>query len=186
MRVIDLSKAPGRREAWGRPAWVVALWKLAEAVLVASALQPSSRVRAKVLRLFGASIGTGVILRPRLRVAFPWKLSIGDKSWIGEGVWLHNQDQLTIGSNVVLSQETFVTTGSHAYRTDMALVTQPVVIEDGAWVTSRCVVLAGSRIETSALVVPNTVVRGVAPAGMIFGGSPPGIIGRRFGPETAY
>ena len=81
---------------------------------------------------------------------FPWKLVIGDRSWIGEDVWLHNQDRLTIGSDAVVSQGAFVTTGSHAHRRDMALITKPVVIEDGAWVTARCVILGGSRIGVSA------------------------------------
>lgn len=69
----------------------------------------------------------------------------------------------------MLSQGTFVTTGSHAYRRDMALITRPVVIEDGAWVTARCVVLGGSRIGISALVTPGTVVSGDVPDAMVYG-----------------
>ena len=98
------------------------------------------------MRLFGAKVGEGVIMRPRLRVKFPWKLSVGARSWIGEGVWIHNQDRIDIGNDVVVSQESFLTTGTHAFRGDMALETHPVVIEDGVWITTRCVVLAGSRI----------------------------------------
>ena len=80
--------------------------------------QISSVLRIRVLRAFGAEIGNGVILRPRTRVKFPWKLHIGDRSWIGEGVWFHNQDHIYIGHDVVISQETFATTGSHGYRRD--------------------------------------------------------------------
>jgi putative colanic acid biosynthesis acetyltransferase WcaF len=138
-------------------------------LFVSSSWQVSSRLRRAVLVAFGARIGTGVILRPRLRVRFPWKLDIGDRSWIGEDVWLHNQDQLTVGADAVISQGTFVTTGSHAHRRDMALITKPVVIEDGAWVTARCVILGGSRIGVSALVTPGTVVNGDVPDGMVYG-----------------
>lgn len=178
--IIDLQAAPGQRAAWDRPTWLVYAWSACELALVSNPWQPSSRLRASVLRLFGAQVGSGVILRPRLRVRFPWKLSIGDRSWVGEDVWLHNQDHLSIGSDVVLSQSTFVTTGSHAYRSDMALTTQPVVIEDGAWVTARCVVLAGSRVGRAAVVLPNTVVRGTVPAGAVFGTPPGQVLGRRF------
>lgn len=167
--VIDLQAAPGQRAAWDRPTWLVYAWSACELALVSNPWQPSSRLRASVLRLFGAQVGSGVILRPRLRVRFPWKLSIGDRSWVGEDVWLHNQDRLTIGSDVVVSQGTFITTGSHAHRRDMALITRPVVIEDGAWVTARCIVLGGSRIRTSALVSPGTVVSGEVPEATVFG-----------------
>jgi putative colanic acid biosynthesis acetyltransferase WcaF len=180
LRVIDLSKAPGEREAWDRPRSVVYLWALCELVFVTNPVQISSGLRVRMLRLFGANIGDGVTMRPRLRVKFPWKLSVGARSWIGEGVWIHNQGQMTIGSDVVVSQESFLTTGTHAFRTDMALETMPVIIEDGVWVTSRCMVLAGSRIGRSALILPNTVVRGEVPAGTLFGTPSGQVVGQRF------
>jgi putative colanic acid biosynthesis acetyltransferase WcaF len=179
-KVINLSTAPGAGESWGAPAWKVYAWGIVELLLVSNPWQVSSRLRRAALIAFGARIGQGVVLRPRLRVRFPWKLTIGDRSWIGEDVWLHNQDQLTIGSDAVVSQGTFITTGSHAHRRDMALITRPVVIDDGAWVTARCVVLGGSRIGVSALVTPGTVVSGAVPDGTVFG--PPGgsVLRRRF------
>lgn len=186
VRVIDLSKAPGARAAWDRASWVVYLWALCELLLVTNPFQVSSDVRVRVLRLFGAKIGEGVIMRPRLRVKFPWKLSVGARSWIGEDVWIHNQDRIEIGSDVVVSQGSFLTTGTHAFRSDMALETRPVVIEDGVWITTRCVVLAGSRIRRSALVLPNTVVSGEVPAGTLFG-TPSGlVVGQRFDDRPAF
>lgn len=180
MRVINLKDAPGSGEAWGAPVWKVVAWGVVELVLVSNPWQVSSRVRATALRVFGASIGRDVILRPRLRVRFPWKLVVGDRSWIGEEVWLHNQDLLSIGSDAVVSQGTFITTGSHALRRDMALLTRPVVVEDGAWVTARCIVLGGSRIGQSAVVKPGTIVSGDVPAGVVFGGGGGEVLGRRF------
>lgn len=178
--VIPLRLAPGSRETWDRPAAVVMLWSLAELLFVYNPWQPSSTLRARVLRAFGATIGTGVILRPRLRVRFPWKLEVGDDAWIGEGVWLHNQDRITIGHDAVISQDTFLTTGSHAHRRDMGLIVRPIVVEPGAWVTSRCIVLGGSRIGRSALVTPLTVVNGDVPDGVVFGSSPAAVRGQRF------
>jgi putative colanic acid biosynthesis acetyltransferase WcaF len=179
-RVIDLSAAPGARESWDAPAWKVFAWAAVELLLVSNPWQMSSRIRRAALVAFGARIGDGVVLRSRLRVRFPWKLTIGDRSWIGEDVWLHNQDQLSIGADAVVSQGTFITTGSHAHRRDMALITKPVVIGDGAWVTARCVVLGGSRIGVSALVTPNTVVNGDVPDGMVFGQEFGRVLGSRF------
>ncbi len=171
--VIDLSRAPGERAAWDQPTWKVYLWAAFELLFVTNPWQISSSLRISVLRAFGAEIGRGVVFRPRTRVKFPWKLHIGDRSWIGEGVWFHNQDHIHVGHDAVLSQETFLSTGSHAHRRDMALITRPIHIEDGAWVTSRCVVLGGARIGRNALVTPLSVVAGRAvPAGEVWGGNP--------------
>lgn len=160
VKVIDLSLAPGEGTAWGKPRGVVYLWAAAELLFVSNPWQISSKLRVAVLRMFGAKIGDGVIFRPRTRVKLPWNLSVGDRSWIGEGVWIHNQALVHIGSDAVVSQDTFITTGSHAVRKDMGLITRPVVISDGAWVTARCIVLGGATVGTSAVVGPGSVVSG--------------------------
>ena len=156
--VIPLARAPGQRAAWDRPAWIVIAWSVAELLFVTNAWQVSSRLRVGVLRAFGARIGRGVTFRPRTRVRFPWKLTIGDDCWIGEGVWFHNQAPITVGHDVVISQETMLTTGSHAHRRDMALLTRPIMIEPGAWIASRCVVTGGITVGRSAVIAPLTLV----------------------------
>lgn len=178
--VIDLSKAPGAPERLRKPAWVTLSWSLVELLLVSNRLQISSRLRAWALRKYGAKIGTGVIMRPRLRVKSPWNLEIGDRCWIGDGVWFHNRDRITVGSDVSISQETYLTTGAHAFRTDMGLITSPIVIEDGVWLTSRCVVLGGAHIGRSAVVSPLTVVRGTIPANAVVAAPAAVVVGQRF------
>ena len=181
VKTIDLSQAPGEKAAWNRPrAWVY-LWAVVELLVVTNAWQVSSSLRIRALRLFGAEIGDGVIFRPRTRVKFPWKLHIGNRTWVGEGVWFHNQDHIYVGDDVVLSQETFLTTGSHAHRRDMALLTRPIHVGDGAWVTSRCILLGGTAIGTSALIQPGTTVSGVVPENTIWGNAHgAGPLGPRF------
>jgi putative colanic acid biosynthesis acetyltransferase WcaF len=178
--VIKLHDAAGAREAWDRPKIIVYLWSAFELVFVHNPWQISSALRVRVLRLFGAEIEQGVVFRPRTRVKFPWKLHIGRDCWIGEGVWFHNQDHVYVGHDVSISQESFLTTGSHAHRRDMALVTRPITIGAGAWITSRCVILGGANIGRSALITPGTVVGGLVPANEIWGGSPAHALGTRF------
>jgi putative colanic acid biosynthesis acetyltransferase WcaF len=180
IRVIPLQDAPGSQEAWSKPVVVIVAWILVEYFFVTNALQPSSRLRALALRAFGAKIGKSVILRPRLRVKFPWNLEIGDNCWIGEGVWIHNQDKVTIGHDVCVSQESFITTGSHAHRTNMALLSKPINIESGVWITSRCIILGGTKIGESCLIRPMSVVSGDLPAGKIWGSLPSTDLGERF------
>lgn len=176
---VPLRDAPGARAAWGAPAWKVYLWTVVELIFVTNAWQPSSALRVKALRLFGAKISEGVVFRPRTRVKFPWKLRIGRDSWIGEGVWFHNQDHIVIGHDVVLSQETFLTTGSHRHRTDMGLITRPIHIDAGAWITSRCIVLGGTQVGLSALAKPGTVVSGLVEPFAIVSGPDCTVVGRR-------
>jgi putative colanic acid biosynthesis acetyltransferase WcaF len=179
--VIPLAKAPGEHAAWDRPRSTIYLWAIAELIFVTNPWQISSSLRNRVLRAFGAEIGSDVVFRPRTRVKFPWKLHIGNDCWIGEGVWFHNQDHVFIGHDAVVSQETFITTGSHAHRRDMGLITRPVMIGDGAWVTSRCVILGGADIGRNALVTPHAVVSGRVDEGTVFGPPPSGPLGKRFG-----
>lgn len=178
--VLDLSRAPGEHASWDRPKAVIYLWAIFELLFVTNPWQVSSGLRTATLRLFGAKIGNGVIFRPRTRVKFPWKLTVGDNTWIGEGVWIHNQDNVVIGSNCVVSQDTFITTGSHAHRRDMALLTRETIIEDGAWVTARCIILGGVTVGTSALVTPGSVVSVNVPINKIVGNAEMRVIGDRF------
>lgn len=178
-RIIPLSSAPGAGTSWGKPKLFVFTWNIFERLFVTNSWQISSGFRRYVLRLFGANIGENVILRPRMRVQFPWKLTIGDNSWIGDGVWIHNQDFVSIGHDVVISQECFITTGSHAHRKDMGLITNPVVIESGTWITSRCMVLGGTHVGESTLVKPMSVISGKIPPNSIVNRDNQ-IIGKRF------
>lgn len=183
--VIDLSKAPGEGAAWDRPRIVIYLWAICELLVVTNPWQISSRLRVAALRAFGASIGEDVIFRPRTRVKFPWKLHVGDRSWIGEGVWFHNQDHIYLGHDVVVSQETFMTTGSHAHRRDMALITRPIHIHDGAWITSRCIILGGAIVGRSAIVSPGVVVKGTVEANVVEDGRSSEPLKFRFSREDA-
>jgi putative colanic acid biosynthesis acetyltransferase WcaF len=177
---IDLSAAgPGNfRRTRGRA--VEALWMVVELLLVSNPLQISSALRARALRLFGARVGTNVIIRPRMRVKFPWNLRIGDNCWIGEGVWIHNQGLVTVEDNAVVSQETFITTGSHDIYRSMDLVIKPVVIRRGAWLTTRCIVLQGVEVGQNTIVTPGSVVRNSLLPERVYGGNPAAFVRDRW------
>ena len=77
---------------------------------------PFRSLKPALLRLFGAKVGKGVVIHPAVNIKFPWKLTIGNNSWIGQRVWLDNLDSLTIGNNVVISQGAMIIQGSHDYK----------------------------------------------------------------------
>lgn len=160
--------------AWfdrGRAKWVEALWLLVEALLVRSWI-PGAAHRRMLLCLFGAKIGRGVDIKPGIRVKFPWRLSVGDYSWIGEKVWIDNLASVEIGSNCCLSQDTYLCTGSHDWTSSrFDLIVRSIVIEDGAWIAARATVGPGVRVGEGAMLAlgsvatndldPWTIYRGV-------------------------
>lgn len=149
----------------GRSVLWQAAWQLASSVLVMPWFVPP-RMRTAVLRCFGARIGTGVNLRGGVRVHWPWKLEIGDDSWIGERVWLLNLEPIRIGSDVCVSQAAFICTGSHDHRSaSFEFDNAPIRIEDGAWIAARATVLRGVTIGADAIVGATALVTNDVPAG---------------------
>lgn len=178
-RVIDLSLAGKGNYRAKRGVLIELVWFVVEACVINNKLLPFSFVRVALLRLFGARIGTGCRFVHPLRVKAPWNLQVGDQCWFGVDVWIYNQAPIRIGSNVCISQGTFLSAGSHDMSTTMDLRVAPIVIEDGVWITSKCVVQMGVTIGRSAVVTPLSVVhRSLEPEG-VYGGNPCRFIRKR-------
>lgn len=135
----------------GRPPLIQALWMSASSITMCWWFPP--RARVAVLRAFGAKIGEGVLIRHRVRIHWPWKLCVGDHSWIGEGTWILNLEPVTIGSNVCVSQEVFLCTGSHDRRSrSFEFDNGPIAIGNGAWVAARATILRSVTVGERAIV----------------------------------
>ena len=115
----------------GAPVLLEIIWLATQGFLFSTWL-PGAKWRCWLLRIFGANIGKGVNIKPRAHVKFPWRLSIGNYSWIGEGVWIDNLNEVKIGNNVCVSQGSYICTGSHDYKNEhFRLITKPIIVEDG-------------------------------------------------------
>ena len=99
----------------GRNAIVVQLWWLIHFFLFRPSPQFMYGWRRFLLRMFGAKIGKKVIIRPSVQVTYPWKVTIGDYSWIGDDVVLYSLGEIFIGTNTIISQKCYICTGSHDY-----------------------------------------------------------------------
>ncbi|WP_246469481.1 putative colanic acid biosynthesis acetyltransferase [Cohnella nanjingensis] len=165
----------------GRGGAVVLLWWLVQATLFRWSPQPLYDYRNRLLRLFGARIGSGVKIRPTARITYPWKVAIGDHSWIGDHAELYSLDRIRIGNHCVVSQNSYLCTGSHD-PTDVAfrLIVKPIRIEDGAWIASDVFVYPGVTVREMGVVAARSTVLQDIPASEIHAGTPARFVKQRF------
>ena len=132
-----------------------------------------NRLRSKALRIFGAKIGQRVFIRHDVRIMWPWKLEVGDDCWIGEGARFINLERIQIGSDVCISQEAMLCTGSHDHRvSDFPYRNSPITISNGVWIAARATVLPGVNVGAQSVVAAHEVARMDIPANkMLLGGT---------------
>ena len=157
----------------GRSAVMVQLWWLVQASLFRLSPQLLYGWRRFLLRLFGARIGRHVLVRPTVEVTYPWKLEIGDHSWIGDGVVLYTLGTIHIGAHSVVSQKSYICTGSHdPHRIGFDIFALPVWIGDQCWIASDVFVAPGVSVGDGAVIGARSTVFDDMPAGMVCRGNP--------------
>lgn len=171
MQRLDMFKQPATFR--GRGAVVCQLWWLVQSCLFATSPQFMYRWRNFLLRLFGAKIGHDVIIRPTARITYPWKLTVGDHAWIGDNVDLYTLGEITIGAHAVVSQRSYLCTGSHdpASRT-FRIYAKPIVVEEGAWIATDVFVAPGVTVGRNALIGARSSLFTDAAPDFIYIGSP--------------
>lgn len=161
---------PGFR---GRSAVVVQLWWLVQSTLFAMSPQFMYGWRRFLLRLFGAEVGREVLVRPTARVTYPWKVTIGDYTWIGDDVVLYSLGEIEIGGHTVISQRSYICTGSHDItKTTFDIYALPIRIGNQVWIATDVFVAPGVRIGDGAVVGARSTVLHDLPEGMICYGNP--------------
>lgn len=157
----------------GRPRWVEALWYLLKCAFFLSSLPWPSSMKRAILRAFGAKIGRGVYIKPRVNVHFPWKLVIGEHTWIGEEAFLLNLEPIVIGAHCCISQRAFLCTGNHDFtQPSMPYRNRGILVEDGAWVGAQVFVGPGVTIGAEAVIGAGSVVTKDQPREMRCAGNP--------------
>lgn len=153
------------------------LWVLCKTVFFLNPLPWPSSLRVALLRLFGARIGQGVVIRSGFHVWFPWRLTVGDHVWLGEEVFVLSLAPVTIGSQVCISQRAFLCTGSHAWRRPtFDLRTRPVVIEDGVWIAAQAFVGPGVTVGRGSVISAAAVVTAAVPDDSLVRGNPATVV----------
>jgi putative colanic acid biosynthesis acetyltransferase WcaF len=134
------------------------MWAFGQCLIRCSP-RPCFAWRRVVLRCFGARIGHQVHVYPSTRIYFPWNLTVGDWSAIGEDVLIYNLGPVTIGSRATISHRAHLCAGTHDYtRPDLPLLKPPIEIKDQAWVCADAFVGPGVTIGEGAVLGARAVV----------------------------
>lgn len=170
---LDLSQY---NQTWfdpGRPRWLIMLWWLVQAIAFPLTLHSWHGARCWLLRCFGANIGRAVVIRPTARFTYPWKVTIGDRSWVGDDVVFYSLEAITVGCHCVISQKTYLCTGSHdAQDRAFGLQVAPITIGNGAWLAADCFVSPGVCIGANTVVGARSSVFKSLPSGYFCFGTP--------------
>jgi len=157
----------------GRSAFIVQLWWIVEAVFFRMSPQFCYPFRAWLLRIFGAKIGKNTIIRPTVKITYPWKISIGDYSWIGDDVVLYSLGYINIGDHAVVSQRSYLCAADHDYKSSSFTIrARDIAISSEAWVATDVFIGPGVIIGKGVVIGARSSVFNDMPDGMICFGSP--------------
>ena len=150
-----------------------ALWVLCKGLFFLSPFPWPSSLRNLLLRLFGARIGRGVVIRSGVNITFPWRLTVGDHVWIGEEAFILSLAQVTLGSQVCISQRAFLCTGSHDWRLEtFDLKTSAITVEDHVWIAAQAFIGPGTHVGSHSVVGAGAVLMDKIPSNSLARGNP--------------
>jgi putative colanic acid biosynthesis acetyltransferase WcaF len=169
----DLAKFKIPSDFRGKSKVVVQLWWIVQDTLFAWSPQFLYGWRRFLLRVFGAKIGKGVLIRSTVKITYPWNVEIGDHSWIGENNVLYSLGKITIGKNVALAHQVYINTGGHNYKkVTFDIFSKNVVIEDECWLTNDVYVAPGITIGKGSIIAARSSVLKNIAQGKIYAGTP--------------
>lgn len=180
MNKTNLSKYNNDAYKPGKNALIRLFWYYTNVLFFLNPLFPFSSFKIFLLRLYGAKVGKGVILKPSVNIKYPWRLKIGNYVWIGENVWIDNLADIEIGDNVCLSQGAMLLCGNHNYKkSTFDLMIGEIVIEDGTWIGAKTVVTGGITCGSHSILTVGSVASKPLESYGIYKGDPAVLIKQR-------
>ena len=132
-------------------------WYIVSAAFFKSAF-PINFIKTSLLKIFGAKIGKGVVIKPHINIKYPWRLIVGNYVWIGEQVWIDNLDDVMIEDNVCISQGAMLLCGNHNYKNiNFDLVIGTIHLKKGSWIGAKSTVCPGVIVGSHAVLTVGSV-----------------------------
>ena len=150
-----------------------AFWLLISNVFFLTNIPYPNFTKVFILKCFGCKVGKNVVIKPWVKIKFPWMLSLGNSVWLGESVWIDNISEIKVGNNVCISQGALLITGNHNYSSEkFELISKPIIIEDGVWVCANTILIGGITIHSHAVLAINSLASKDLEPYSIYSGNP--------------
>lgn len=157
-----------------------ALWYLVSVCFFESLMPWPSALKTTFLRMFGAAVGRGVVIKPAVKIKYPWFLSVGNHVWVGERAWIDNLAQVSLGDHSCISQEAYLLTGNHDYKDrKFGLRLGEIHVGAGAWVGAKSVVCPGLTVYAGAVLCAGSVAVKDLEQMVIYQGNPAQVVRKR-------
>ena len=150
-----------------------ALWMIGRPILFRASFHNWYRWRRFILRMFGASVGAHVRVRPSVKIEVPWNVTLGDGVVVGDDAIIYSLGRVTLGRNVVVSQYAHLCAGTHNFDDPtFPLLKPPITIGDNCWIAADVFVGPGVTIGAGTVVGARSSVFKDLPANVVAVGSP--------------
>ena len=149
------------------------------------------------------SVGKMTQIQSKVGIRYPHNVSLGDAVSVGRNVYFESEyadsvctlgpgtqinrgvkldftGGLTIGRQVLISENVTIYTHSHGADPRSEPKKIPLIIESNVWIGGHAIIIEGVRkIGRGSMVAAGAVVTKEVPAGVIVGGVPAQVIGQR-------
>lgn len=138
------------------------------------------KYRILLIKIFGGKVQWDCSIHPHSIIEYPWNLTLGHKSSLGEKSWIYALNKINIGTNCCIGKDVYLITGSHSIeKSTFDLITKPIIIMDNVWISTGAYILQGVTIERNAVVGARSVVSKNVEEYFIVAGNPAKFIKKR-------
>lgn len=131
------------------------------------------KYRVWLTRLFGSEIDYSCSLHPTCKIEYPWNVSMGHLSSLGECSWVYAMDKISIGEKSCIGKDVQLLTGSHDIGSPIfQLITRPISIGSAVWIATRATILPNVCIGEGAVVGATASVYKDVEPWTVVGGNP--------------
>lgn len=170
---VNLAGFDGSNFDKGAGVLKIMLWYFVNALVVRASWNPFMKMKIALLRIFGAKIGNGLVIKNNVIVKYPWRLIIGNDCWLGENCWIDNLDKVVIGNDVCISQGAMLLTGNHDYsNSNMPYRNASIRIEDGVWIGAQTTVCPGVIAHRNSILTVGSILTKDMDRNGIYQGNP--------------
>lgn len=129
------------------------LWSFTWLALCRYSPRPLFAWRAFVLSRFGARLGPGNYIYPKVKIWAPWLLETEDVVTLADDVEVYNPGGVFLRSHAIVSQGAYLCGASHDFNSpDFPMIWKKIELGAYSWVCSRAVVLPGVTVGERAIL----------------------------------